>query len=49
MHPCSGSWVETERAVMYCTWAAQAFSAGIKCQHCTGVWSQYCELFSTVS
>ena len=27
--------MEIERAVVYCTWAAQAFSAGIKCQHCT--------------
>ena len=35
MHPCPGIWVEIGRAVVYYARAARAFSAGIKCRHCT--------------
>ena len=35
MHPCPGNWVEIGRAVVYYARADQAFSAGIKCRHCT--------------
>ena len=35
MHPCPGNWVEIGRAVMYHARGDQAFSAGIKCWHCT--------------
>ena len=37
MDPCPGNWVAIGRAVVYYVWAAQAFSAGIKCPHCTGL------------
>ena len=29
-----GTWLQLGRAVVYYTWAAHAFSAGIKCWHC---------------
>ena len=35
MHPCPGNWVEFGRAVVYYARSDQAFSAGIKCRHCT--------------
>ena len=35
IHPCPGNWVAVGRAVEYISRAALAFSAGIKCQHCT--------------
>ena len=35
MRPCPGNWVAIGRAVVYHARAAQAFSAGIKCRHCT--------------
>ena len=34
MHPCPRHWLANGRAVVYSAWAAQAFSAGIKCRHC---------------
>ena len=35
MHPCPGNWVAIGRAVVYYARADQAFSAGIKCRHCS--------------
>ena len=35
MHLCPGTWMAIERAVVYYARAAHAFSAGIKCRHCT--------------
>ena len=35
MHPCAGNWVVVRRRVVYCARTANAFSAGIKCRHCT--------------
>ena len=35
MLPCPGNWVAIRPAVVYHARAAQAFSAGIKCQHCS--------------
>ena len=35
MHPCPGNWVGIGHAVMYYVRSARAFSAGIKCRHCT--------------
>ena len=34
IHPCPGNWVAMGHSVAYCSQAARAFSAGIKCQHC---------------
>ena len=34
MHPYLENWVAIGRAVVYCARSVQAFSAGIKCQHC---------------
>ena len=35
MHPCPRYWLAIGSAVMYHARATQAFSAGIKCRHCT--------------
>ena len=35
MHPCPANCVTIGQAVIYYDQAAQAFSAGIKCRHCT--------------
>ena len=35
MHPYPGNWVAIALAVVYYAWAAHAFSAGIKCRHCS--------------
>ena len=35
MHPCPESWVAIGRVVVYYARVARAFSAGIKCRHCT--------------
>ena len=35
MHPCPGHCVAIGHAVAYFPQAAHAFSAGIKCRHCT--------------
>ena len=35
MHPCPGNWVAIGCAVVYSARAAHAFSAGIKCWHCS--------------
>ena len=35
LHPCPGHWVVIRRAVVYYSLAAHAFSAGIKCRHCS--------------
>ena len=35
IHPCPVNWVATKRTVVYYARATQAFSAGIKCRHCT--------------
>ena len=35
MHPCPGNWVAIGRAVVYYARGDQAFSAGIKCRHCS--------------
>ena len=35
MHQCPGKWVAIGRAVVYYARAAHAFSAGIKCRHCS--------------
>ena len=32
---CQGNWVASGHIVVYYAWAAHAFSAGVKCQHCT--------------
>ena len=34
-HPCPGKWVAIRCAVVYYARAAHAFSAGIKCRHCS--------------
>ena len=44
MHSWQGSWVAIGHAVVYSTWAAHAFSAGIKCLHCTSY-----DIFTTIS
>ena len=35
MHPCLGNCVATRHAVVYHARTAHAFSAGIKCRHCS--------------
>ena len=35
MHPCPGNWVAIGCAGVYYARASHAFSAGIKCQHCS--------------
>ena len=35
IHPCPENWVAMGHAVVYFAQAAHAFSAGIKCWHCT--------------
>ena len=35
MHPCPENWVAIGHAVAYFAQAAHAFSAGIKCRHCS--------------
>ena len=35
MHPCLGNWVVIGHAVVYFSQAPPAFSAGIKCRHCS--------------
>ena len=35
MHPCPGNRVVIGRAVVYYARTAHAYSAGIKCRHCT--------------
>ena len=37
IHPSQGNWVSIEHTVVFYAQAAQAFSAGIKCRHCTWV------------
>ena len=34
-HPCPENWVVIGRTVVYYTLTSRAFSAGIKCRHCT--------------
>ena len=36
MHACPGNWLSIKHAVRYYAWAAQAFSAGMKCHYCIG-------------
>ena len=40
MHPCPENVVAIGCVVVYFTWAAHAFSAGIKCRHC--IQNTYC-------
>ena len=35
VHPCQVNWVAIGHAVVYYAQTAHAFSAGIKCRHCT--------------
>ena len=35
MRPCPGNWVAIRHAVVYFAQAVHAFSAGIKCRHCS--------------
>ena len=35
MHPCLGNWMAIGHVDVYYTEAVHAFSAGIKCRHCS--------------
>ena len=48
MHPCPGNWVAIGRAVEYYALATHAFSAGMKCRHCTLHMFHTCRITSVV-